>query len=140
MTFDELGPSLFLTSGLTPMANRRITLDATQHEGASILISDANFGCGSSREHAPQAIQKFGINVVIAESFAEIFHGNCTTLGALLANGAEPRSELAVDRAEPGEELMVDLEALQVVYLNQSFPFSMKPRRERPSWQEPLTL
>ena len=56
--------------------------------------------------------QKFGINVVIAESFAEIFHGNCTTLGIpCLQMAAEPRSELArLIEAEPGEELMVDLE------------------------------
>lgn len=130
VTFDELGPSLFFDERFDANGESKDhPLDATQHEGASILISDANFGCGSSREHAPQAIQKFGINVVIAESFAEIFHGNCTTLGIpCLQMAAEPRSELArLIESEPGEELMVDLEALQVVYLNQSFPFSMKP-------------
>ena len=74
VTFDALGPSLFVDERFDANGESKDhPLDATQHEGASILISDANFGCGSSREHAPQAIQKFGINVVIAESFAEIF-------------------------------------------------------------------
>ena len=82
VTFDELGPALFFDERFD--ANGRSkghVLDQPEHKGASVLISDANFGCGSSREHAPQALQKFGINAVIAESFAEIFHGNCTTLG-----------------------------------------------------------
>ena len=130
VTFDELGPSLFFDERFDATGESKDhPLDASHHKGASILISDANFGCGSSREHAPQAIQKFGIKVVIAESFAEIFHGNCTTLGIpCLQMAAGPRSKLArlID-AEPGEELMVDLEALQVVYFNQSLSFSMKP-------------
>jgi 3-isopropylmalate/(R)-2-methylmalate dehydratase small subunit len=56
-------------------------LDDPRFKGANILLSGTNFGCGSSREHAPQALYRFGIRAVIAESFAEIFFGNCTTLG-----------------------------------------------------------
>ena len=82
VTFDELGPALFYDVRFdSDGSSLNHPLDAPQHAGAEILISDANFGCGSSREHAPQAIQKFGLKAVIAESFAEIFHGNCTTLG-----------------------------------------------------------
>ena len=118
--FDELR---YLDEGQPDTDNSRrplnleFPLNFPRYRGASILLARENFGCGSSREHAPQAIQKFGINVVIAESFAEIFHGNCTTLGIpCLQMAAEPRSELArLIEAEPGEELMVDLEALQEI-------------------------
>ena len=139
VTFDELGPSLFRRRFDANGESKDHPLDATQHEVATILISDAILVVAQSR--VPAAIP-VGINVVIAESFAEIFHGNCTTLGIpCLQMAAEPRSELArLIESDPGEELMVDLEALQVVYLNQSFPFSMKPSARRPSWQEPLTL
>jgi 3-isopropylmalate dehydratase small subunit len=56
-------------------------IDKPEHKGATILLSGANFGCGSSREHAPQAIHKAGFRAVVAENFAEIFFGNSTTLG-----------------------------------------------------------
>ena len=56
-------------------------LDQPENRFANILISGANFGCGSSREHAPQALFYFGFRAIIAQSFAEIFFGNCTTLG-----------------------------------------------------------
>ncbi|SVA63687.1 uncharacterized protein METZ01_LOCUS116541, partial [marine metagenome] len=63
-----------------------------------VLISDDNFGCGSSREHAPQAIQKFGLKAVIAGSFAEIFYGNCTTLGIpCVVMATEDRARIAAE-------------------------------------------
>jgi 3-isopropylmalate/(R)-2-methylmalate dehydratase small subunit len=102
-------------------------LDAPQHAGASVLISDVNFGCGSSREHAPQALQKFGFKVVIAESFAEIFHGNCTTLGIpCLKMAAEPRGMLAdLVTQLPEAEMLIDLQTKTLIFANQSFNFDM---------------
>ena len=129
VTFDELGPSLFYDVRFDSDGNSiGHVLDAPQHQGASILISDDNFGCGSSREHAPQAIQKFGLNAVIAGSYAEIFHGNCTTLGIpCVVMDDENRARLAKDvETHPDAELIIDLEGMQVVFANAIYPISMK--------------
>lgn len=129
VTFDELGPSLFFDERFDGDGNsRHHVLDAEAHQGAEVLISDANFGCGSSREHAPQAIQKFGLKAVIAGSFAEIFHGNCTTLGipCVVMADAEREKLAAIVAGEPDADLVIDLEAMQVVCANQTFPITMK--------------
>lgn len=129
VTFDELGPSLFYDERFDTDGNsKNHPLDQAQHQGAEILISDANFGCGSSREHAPQAIQKFGIKAVIAESYAEIFQGNCTTLGIpCVMMEKEGRAKLAeIVANEPDVDLTIDLKAMQVICANQVFPITMK--------------
>jgi len=129
VTFDELGPALFCDERFHDSGESKgHVLDMPAFQGAEILISDANFGCGSSREHAPQAIQKFGFKAVIAESFAEIFHGNCTTLGIpCLIMAKDARSKLVALVAEnPQEELFFDIETLQISLLNQTFDFTMK--------------
>lgn len=129
VTFDELGPALFHDERFDEAGNSRgHVLDSPEHQGASILISDANFGCGSSREHAPQALQKFGIRAVIAESFAEIFFGNCTVLGIPCVSMAEgPRRSLTELLAkQPDLDLVIDLAALEVRAGNLAFPVDMK--------------
>lgn len=129
VTFDELGPALFYDERFdTSGKPRGHVLDRPEHKGASILISDANFGCGSSREHAPQALQKFGINAVIADSFAEIFHGNCTTLGipCVVMTKADRERLAALIDENPEAEVIIDLEALKVICANNAFNVSMK--------------
>ena len=129
VTFDELGPSLFFDERFDADGHSRgHPLDNARHQGAEILISDDNFGCGSSREHAPQAIQKFGLKAVIAGSFAEIFHGNCTTLGIpCVVMDAEDRSRLAAQvERNPDAELILDLEFRRVTFANEMYPVSMK--------------
>jgi 3-isopropylmalate/(R)-2-methylmalate dehydratase small subunit len=82
VTFDGLGEYLFHdVRKHADGTDRPHPLNDPRFKGATVLLSGANFGCGSSREHAPQAIQKYGFRAVIAENFAEIFFGNCTTLG-----------------------------------------------------------
>ena len=129
VTFDELGPALFYDVRFDANGQSlNHPLDAPEHAGAEILISDANFGCGSSREHAPQASQKFGLKAVIAESFAEIFHGNCTTLGIpCVVMATQERRKLAeLIAADPDAELIIDIEALQVICANNIFTITMK--------------
>jgi len=129
VTFDELGASLFYDVRFNEDgSSKQHVLDQPQYQGAEILISDANFGCGSSREHAPQAIQKFGFRAVIAGSFAEIFHGNCTTLGIpCVVMQAEDRVRIAAAvEHDPDESIIIDLENLQVICANQVFNVTMK--------------
>ncbi|MCC7354271.1 MAG: 3-isopropylmalate dehydratase small subunit [Anaerolineae bacterium] len=87
-------------------------------QGASILVVNENFGCGSSREHAPQALMRWGIQAIVGESFADIFSGNCGMLGVPTIYLAKPDVERLMDFIEaiPGAEIEVDLEKKVVKY------------------------
>ena len=80
-------------------------------EGARILLAGRNFGCGSSREHAPWALQDFGFEAVVAPSFGDIFRQNCLKIGLLPVELPAEQVKELIARAEAGEELTVDLEA-----------------------------
>ena len=118
VTFDGLGEFLFNDVRKDPRTGA-ITdhpLNQARYQGATILLSGANFGCGSSREHAPQAIQKYGFKAIIAESYAEIFFGNSTTLGMPCVTAAREdiaKIAAAVD-ANPQTEVTIDLVKLEV--------------------------
>jgi len=79
INFDALGKSVFEDDRKT--LKGRHPLDLEENKNASILIVNSNFGCGSSREHAPQALMRWGIKAIIGESFAEIFYSNCIAIG-----------------------------------------------------------
>ena len=82
ITFDELAGTMFYDERFNADGSSKgHPIDAPQHTGAVIILGGENFGCGSSREHAPQAIKRSGIAAVVAESFAEIFFGNSTGIG-----------------------------------------------------------
>lgn len=89
------------------------SLNQPRYQGSSILISRANFGCGSSREHAPWAIMDYGFRVVIAPSFADIFYNNCFKNGILPIKLSEEQVEDLFQRTadQEGYELTVDLES-----------------------------
>ena len=129
VTFDGLGRYLFYDVRFDK-TGRSVNhpLDAPQHQGASILLSGRNFGCGSSREHAPQSLQKFGIRAIIAESFAEIFAGNCTTLGVPCVQVAGPEiAQIAAAIAQdPQVKIQIDLAASAVTCGRRKASFQMK--------------
>ncbi len=129
VTFDGLGEYLFHDVRFEQNgASKNHPLDRPEHKGAAILFSGRNFGCGSSREHAPQALQKFGIRAVVAENFAEIFAGNCTTLGipcVMLSEGDLTRFAEIIQRA-PSTKITLDLENETVSGGGYSAKFAMK--------------
>lgn len=91
-------------------------LDEVRYAGAAILLVNANFGCGSSREHAPQAIRRYGIRAVVGESFSEIFFGNSVALGmpCVSSDPATLKTLMQLVESDPSTELSVDLDAMGV--------------------------
>src|SRR5262245_28931565 len=123
VTFDGLGEGLFIDVRQHPDGSPKPhPLNEPRFKGANILLSGANFGCGSSREHAPQAIQKYGFKAVVAESYAEIFFGNSTTLGIPCATASREdiAKVAAAIEANPQTELVLDLAKQELRFGNQS--------------------
>lgn len=129
ITFDGLGEGLFFDARKAVSAAGQVhPLDDARFRGAKILLSGANFGCGSSREHAPQAIQKFGFRAVVTESYAEIFFGNATTIGLPCVSAARAdiaRLTAAVE-ANPALEVTVDLVAQEIRFGGQAVKLTMR--------------
>ncbi|MDF3124948.1 3-isopropylmalate dehydratase small subunit [Rheinheimera sp. 1928-s] len=99
--------------------NPDFVLNEPAYKGASILLTRANFGCGSSREHAPWAIQQYGFNVVIAESFADIFFNNSINNGMLLISLSASNIEFLFSRCQQGtQEWKIDLAGQQIILGN----------------------
>src|ERR1041384_1550695 len=117
VTFDGLGAHLFHDVRFDESgAKKAHPLNDPRFAGASILLTNANFGCGSSREHAPQAIRRFGIRAVIGESFSEIFFGNSVALGmpCVTAAGSTLAALMQLVEADPSAPLVIDLEDVRV--------------------------
>lgn len=130
VTFDGLGQYFFYDVRFDEREQpRKHNLNDARFAGASVLIGGRNFGCGSSREHAPQAIAKAGFRAVIAEGFAEIFFGNSTTLGlpCVILSSDDIRKLTALVEAEPQTAITVDLEAQVVRAGDLSLPLTIKP-------------
>ena len=123
VVFDGLGEFLFndVRKNLDG-TEKPHPLNEARFKQATILLSGANFGCGSSREHAPQAIAKYGFKAIIAENFAEIFFGNSTTLGIPCVTAArEDIAKIAAAvEANPQTEVTIDLVKLEARFAGQS--------------------
>ena len=115
VTFDALGPAAFADdrAELASGPSGPHPFDRPEHQGASLLLVNRNFGCGSSREHAPQALMRWGIRAVVGESFAEIFYGNCLALGipCLVADHATMLAIQEAAAAHPAERFQLDVAA-----------------------------
>ena len=121
VTFDGLGEYLFYDVRHDADGNLKDhPLNEDRFADASILLSGINFGCGSSREHAPQAIYRAGFRAVIAQSFAEIFFGNCATLGVpcVIASADDIDKVAAAVDVDPSTDIAIDVEAKVVHYGN----------------------
>ncbi|MGN0860575.1 MAG: 3-isopropylmalate dehydratase small subunit [Candidatus Spyradosoma sp.] len=126
VTFDGLGEFAFYDERKNADgSDRPHPLNALPN--AKIIVTGMNFGCGSSREHAPQALWRRGVRAVVAGSFAEIFFGNSTTLGIVCVSAT--REDLAKLEAwiaaHPGEEISVDVAALRVSFGGESVPVTI---------------
>jgi 3-isopropylmalate/(R)-2-methylmalate dehydratase small subunit len=102
-------------------------LNDPEYRGAALLFVNKNFGCGSSREHAPQALHRFGIKAIVGESFASIFAGNCTIMGVpTVAVGEQAMQQLMKSVEEnPKTEYTVDLDSKTLTYGDQKIPIDL---------------
>jgi 3-isopropylmalate/(R)-2-methylmalate dehydratase small subunit len=128
ITFDGLGEFAFYDArAFAKEAGEIHPLDDSRFQGASILLSGSNFGCGSSREHAPQALYRFGIRAIIAESFAEIFFGNSITLGmpCVVASGDDIRAIAQLIESDPAAILTLDLTEKKLSIADTDFPVTI---------------
>ena len=125
VTFEGLGEHAFEDDR---KQDSKHPFDNPKFQGASVLIAGRNFGCGSSREHAPQALIRWGIQAVIGESFAEIFLGNCTANGVptVCASRANLQQLATAIDADPQLAVTVDLVAQKITAGNLSFPCTIQ--------------
>jgi 3-isopropylmalate/(R)-2-methylmalate dehydratase small subunit len=101
-------------------------LNKPQYQGASILLTRENFGCGSSREHAPWALEEYGFKVIISPSFADIFYGNCINIGLLPIKLSDDEIETLFNKtAKENIELTVDLVNNEIHCGELRFTFSL---------------
>ncbi len=119
VTFARMGEYPFFDERFNGTGKRKDhVFNDPEYCGASILFVNKNFGCGSSREHAPQALYRFGLKAIVGESFAAIFAGNCTIMGVpTVTVGAQEIEELMKSvEDEPRTEYTIDLEAKTLTY------------------------
>ena len=125
VTFDGLGEHAFEDD--RAQTNGQHPFDQPQYQDASILVVNNNFGCGSSREHAPQALAKWGIKAIVGQSYAEIFFGNCVAIGVpcVIADPENVQQLQALIQENPEASFSVDLESMSVQADNLSIPVEM---------------
>ncbi|ACM56469.1 3-isopropylmalate dehydratase small subunit [Halorubrum lacusprofundi] len=118
VTFDGLGQFSFFDQRFDDDNEKDHPFNEEQYQGANVLVVNANFGCGSSREHAPQALMRWGIDAVVGESFAEIFAGNCLALGIPTVTADQEDIEALQDfvEANPNAEVDIDVAAETITY------------------------
>lgn len=134
VTFDGLGQFAFFDERFgeddEPLEH---PFNEDRFQGASVLAVNANFGCGSSREHAPQALMRWGIDAVVGESFAEIFAGNCLALGipTVTASQADVESLQDYIAENPDADIEVDVAAEEVRYSDTTIEASVDDAQRR---------
>lgn len=137
VTFDGLGEQVFADD--RQQTHGEHPFDQACYQGANILVVNANFGCGSSREHAPQAIARWGIQAIIGESFAEIFFGNCVAIGVpcVTVSPEDANALQAAIEASPTATMSVNLETMVAICGDRTVSITM-PEGARQSFMEGL--
>ena len=125
VSFDALGDQVFADDRQELKGEH--PFDQERFQGASILVVNGNFGCGSSREHAPQALMRWGIRAVVGVSFAEIFYGNCLALGIPCATASAAEVEVIQQRVmeAPHRSWSLDLEAERLTSEDQQWEIAV---------------
>lgn len=129
VTFADIGQYTFQDERFDPQGKAKPhPFNDPKHNGATILVVNKNFGCGSSREHAPQGILRWGIRAIVGESFAEIFAGNCTAIGlpAVTASEADIKALMAFVTDHPEAHVEIDLKTKQVLFGDRRISVEMK--------------
>jgi 3-isopropylmalate/(R)-2-methylmalate dehydratase small subunit len=130
VTFDGLGHAAFYDERFDAQGNSKghiLDDPRFQAKGTRVAIVNKNFGCGSSREHAPQAMLRWGIKALIGESFADIFFGNCVALGmpCVTASEADIAALMAAVEADPAHDLTIDVDRLTATYRNTTYAIDL---------------
>ena len=130
VTFDGLGQAAFYDERFDVQGGSKghiLDDPRFQAKGPRVAVVNKNFGCGSSREHAPQALLRWGIKALIGESFADIFFGNCVALGmpCVTASDAAVSALLTAIETDPTHILAIDLESLAATYRGTTYPIDL---------------
>ena len=134
VTFEGLGKFAFYDARFDADGKQKQhPFNDERFKGAGILLVNKNFGCGSSREHAPQSLLRYGIKAIVGESFAEIFAGNCSMLGipAVVVSEKDVLELMRSVEKNPNAEIGVNLETQKVSVAGKAFPFSMPESARR---------
>ena len=128
-----LGKNLFFELRYNEKGNeiKDFILNQKPHNNSKILIAGKNFGCGSSREHAPWALLDFGITCVISSSYADIFYNNCFKNGILPIILKEEKIKELSEYSNRKEEISVDLREQKIIYGNNEVQFDIDPFKKK---------